>query len=76
MKGTATSSTGFIWCSRRDCWVCAEICRINAYQKAVKKCLACLQLSLFPSDPVRVNLRLEKRDSEDSPLWKRGGGGI
>jgi hypothetical protein len=39
-----------VWCADRECWVHREICRSNAYAKGWSRCLACLQITLFPAE--------------------------
>ncbi len=37
-----------VWCAHKQCWVHRQICRRKAFTLGEKKCLMCLQLTLWP----------------------------
>ncbi len=62
---------GYEWCAPRECWVHEDVCRNNAYQRGVRRCLACRQLPLF--DPCEIQFVRGKVGRRIAPESSRGG---
>ncbi len=74
------SKPGYEWCAHRECWVHEDVCRNNAYQKGVARCLACRQLPLFDPEEIcpvarKKGRRFASGPPEGGALRKRRGPG-